>query len=120
MVGKSFGSEYINELIQTISKEKITQLYFHKYDQYNPDENKGEAEHRILNHIKKSISKSGEFLSINHEIRIRSIQNNICIIFTYFFLAKQILEAHINTGTIPRAISIYFIVISEASKSCPK
>jgi hypothetical protein len=64
LVGKSFGSEYINELIHTISKEKITQLYFHKYDQYNPDENKGEAEHRILNHIKKSRIKTNDIFYI--------------------------------------------------------
>ncbi len=64
LVGKSFGSEYINELIETMAKEKITHLYFHKYDQYNPDENKGEAEHRILNHIKKSRIKTNDVFYI--------------------------------------------------------
>jgi hypothetical protein len=54
LYNKSFSQDYINKLIDGISKSKISNIHFHKYEQSDPNENKGESEHRILNHIKNS------------------------------------------------------------------
>ncbi len=56
----SFTSKFTENLIKRISELNFHNLFIHKYEQTNPDENKGEAEHRILNHIRRSNFDDGD------------------------------------------------------------
>ncbi len=51
-----FNSEYTKYLIEAIENSDFEDVEIHSYNKDDKDNNKGEGEHRILNHIKKNIS----------------------------------------------------------------